>query len=134
MSSFVDSLKFHADTLALRSRRGNVLATNIANAATPHFKARDVNFDAEMRKIAKTNVLDTTHNKHIPVAGLREGELALSPVGQSVTGRQYGGNGCRTNRVFENAVAIKPRLPLSMAALPVSCQRLGVNDEPVIAS
>ena len=76
MSSFVDSLKFHADTLALRSRRGNVLATNIANAATPHFKARDVNFDAEMRKIAKTNVLDTTHNKHIPVAGLREGELA----------------------------------------------------------
>ena len=76
MSSFVDSLKFHADTLALRSRRGNVLATNIANAATPHFKARDVNFDAEMRKIAKTNVLDTTHNKHIAVAGLREGELA----------------------------------------------------------
>lgn len=76
MSSFVDSLKFHADTLALRSRRGNVLATNIANAATPHFKARDVNFDAEMRKIAKTYVLDTTHNKHIPVAGLREGELA----------------------------------------------------------
>ena len=39
MSSFVDSLKFHADTLALRSRRGSVLATNIANAATPHFKA-----------------------------------------------------------------------------------------------
>ena len=76
MSTFVDSLKFHADTLALRSRRGNVLATNIANAATPHFKARDVNFDAEMQKIAKTNVLATTHDKHIPVAGLREGELA----------------------------------------------------------
>ena len=76
MSSFVDSLKFHADTLALRSRRGTVLATNIANAATPHFKARDVNFDAEMQKIAKTNVLTTTHNKHIPMAGAREGALA----------------------------------------------------------
>ena len=76
MSSFVDSLKFHADTLALRSRRGTVLATNIANAATPHFKARDVNFDAEMQKIAKTNVLTTTHNKHIPMANAREGELA----------------------------------------------------------
>ena len=74
MSSFVDSLKFHADTLALRSRRGTVLATNIANAATPHFKARDVNFDAEMQKIAKTNVLTTTHNKHIPMAGAREGD------------------------------------------------------------
>ena len=76
MSSFVDSLKFHADTLALRSRRGTVLATNIANAATPHFKARDVNFDAEIQKIAKTHVLDTTHNQHIPMAGAREGELA----------------------------------------------------------
>ena len=76
MSSFVDSLKFHADTLALRSRRGSVLATNIANAATPHFKARDVNFAAEMQKIAKTSVMTTTHDKHIPIAGAREGELA----------------------------------------------------------
>ena len=76
MSSFVDSLKFHADTLALRSRRGSVLATNIANAATPHFKARDVNFAAEMQKISKTSVMATTHDKHIPIAGAREGELA----------------------------------------------------------
>lgn len=76
MSSFVDSLKFHADTLALRSRRGSVLATNIANAATPHFKARDVNFAAEMQKIAKTSVMTTTHNQHIPIAGVREGDLA----------------------------------------------------------
>ncbi len=76
MSSFVDSLKFHADTLSLRSRRSIVLATNIANAATPHFKARDVNFTAEMQKIAKTSVMNTTHEKHIPVAGRQEGELA----------------------------------------------------------
>ena len=76
MTSFVDSLKFHADTLALRSRRGSVLATNIANAATPHFKARDVNFAAEMQKIAKTSVMTTTHDKHISIAGTREGELA----------------------------------------------------------
>ena len=60
MSSFVDSLKFHADTLALRSRRNNVLATNIANAATPNFKASDVNFDAEMRKISGESVMNTT--------------------------------------------------------------------------
>lgn len=75
MSSFVDSLKFHADTLALRSRRNNVLATNIANAATPNFKARDVNFDAEMKKISGESVMNTTHSKHFPIAGLREGEL-----------------------------------------------------------
>ena len=76
MSSFVDSLKFYADTLALRSRRGTVLATNIANAATPHFKARDVNFDAEMQKIAETNILTTMNKKPIPMANARAGELA----------------------------------------------------------
>ena len=134
MSSFVDSLKFHADTLALRSRRGNVLATNIANAATPHFKARDVNFDAEMRKIAKTNVLDTTHNKHIPVAGLREGELAIASRSiRHWTAIRWKWSSNKPS-FPKTPFGIKPRLPLSMAALPVLCQRLGVNDEPVIAS
>ena len=77
MSSFVDSLKFHADTLALRSRRGSVLATNIANAATPHFKARDIDFDAEMRKVQRDGPLRTTNEKHFPVLAKRNGKEML---------------------------------------------------------
>ncbi|MEL7198166.1 MAG: flagellar basal body rod protein FlgB [Pseudomonadota bacterium] len=34
----------HADALMLRSQRMGVLASNIANAATPGYKARDIDF------------------------------------------------------------------------------------------
>jgi flagellar basal-body rod protein FlgB len=39
----------HGDALALRSRRLELLASNIANAATPGFRARDIDFDAALR-------------------------------------------------------------------------------------
>jgi len=38
----------HGAALELRSRRTGVLASNIANAATPGFKARDIDFDAAL--------------------------------------------------------------------------------------
>lgn len=45
----IDSaLALHADALALRSRRAEVLANNLANADTPHYKARDFDFKAAL--------------------------------------------------------------------------------------
>lgn len=38
------TLDFHAQALKLRSERSRVLASNIANADTPHYKARDFDF------------------------------------------------------------------------------------------
>ena len=38
----------HAKALALRSQRMALLASNIANAATPGYKARDIDFDKAM--------------------------------------------------------------------------------------
>ncbi|HEX8556297.1 MAG TPA: flagellar basal body rod protein FlgB [Sphingomonas sp.] len=38
----------HGAALAVRSRRMNVLASNIANASTPGFKARDIDFRAAL--------------------------------------------------------------------------------------
>ncbi|WP_108790071.1 flagellar basal body rod protein FlgB [Erythrobacter sp. Alg231-14] len=38
----------HGAALELRSKRMGVLASNIANAATPGFKARDVDFNAAL--------------------------------------------------------------------------------------
>lgn len=38
----------HGTALALRSERMGVLASNIANAATPGFKARDIDFNAAL--------------------------------------------------------------------------------------
>jgi len=39
----------HAKSLALGSQRIGVLAANIANADTPNYKARDIDFKAAMR-------------------------------------------------------------------------------------
>lgn len=50
ITSVREDLSLHADALMLRERRGSVLASNIANAATPHFKARDFDFAAELAR------------------------------------------------------------------------------------
>lgn len=39
-----NSLRFHATALNLRATRQQLLASNIANADTPGYKARDINF------------------------------------------------------------------------------------------
>lgn len=41
----------HGDALQLRSQRLSMLASNIANAATPGYKARDLDFDKAMREV-----------------------------------------------------------------------------------
>lgn len=48
--SFRDSIALHANALSLRERRNELLASNIANAATPNFKARDFDFEAELAR------------------------------------------------------------------------------------
>jgi len=41
-----DAFRFQATALDLRAQRQEILASNIANADTPNFKARDMNFRA----------------------------------------------------------------------------------------
>ena len=60
-----------ADALALRARRMELLASNIANAATPGFKARDIDFAAALRAAHDGGPLATTHARHIAQAGPR---------------------------------------------------------------
>jgi len=43
-----DAFRFHAAALDLRAKRQEILASNIANADTPNYKARDVNFRTEL--------------------------------------------------------------------------------------
>ncbi len=44
--SFRNHLNVFASALTLREQRGEMLASNIANAATPGFKARDMDFQS----------------------------------------------------------------------------------------
>jgi len=42
-------LSLHANALSIRARRAEVLANNLANADTPGFKARDIDFAAALK-------------------------------------------------------------------------------------
>lgn len=48
---FKQALGTHAHTLALRSERTRVLASNIANESTPGYQARDVDFASTLRSL-----------------------------------------------------------------------------------
>lgn len=51
MTNSIDDLfRFHQQALSLRSERQQVLASNIANADTPNYKARDFDFAAALRE------------------------------------------------------------------------------------
>ena len=65
MDTIKDQLSFYSSALELRGRRNNILASNIANAATPNYKARDISFEDEIRKFDNNGPISTTHTKHI---------------------------------------------------------------------
>ena len=44
-----EHLQFHAAALNLRAQRQQILASNIANADTPNYKARDIDFNDALR-------------------------------------------------------------------------------------
>jgi flagellar basal-body rod protein FlgB len=49
INRLTDSLDFHSQALVLRSERQRLIASNIANADTPGYKARDFDFASALR-------------------------------------------------------------------------------------
>lgn len=49
MTRLDDALSFHENALRIRSQRQQLLASNIANADTPNFKAKDLDFGKAMQ-------------------------------------------------------------------------------------
>ena len=57
------------DALILRGHRSELIASNLANADTPNFKARDFDFQAIMNQAQTEQVaLNTTHTQHIALS------------------------------------------------------------------
>jgi flagellar basal-body rod protein FlgB len=48
--NFDTALGLHPQALALREKRSEVLASNLANADTPGYKARDIDFQAVLKR------------------------------------------------------------------------------------
>ena len=88
MNKIGSYLNFHAQALELRSRRNEILASNIANAATPNFKARDLDFDSEIKRHVGIGPLNTTNEQHLPTAVAATGNKMLfrEPIKPSLDG------------------------------------------------
>ena len=66
MDSIKKQLTFFGSALNIRNKRNDIIASNIANAATPNYKARDINFLDEFKKVTNTGEIKITHSNHIP--------------------------------------------------------------------
>jgi len=87
---FANSLGIHDNALLVRSERSSILANNLANADTPGFKARDIDFKAilsgEVDRQSSLSV-DRTSSRHIE--GRSSGgyeSLYRSPMQPSIDG------------------------------------------------
>ena len=91
----IDSIGFQAQALQLQAERGRVLASNIANADTPNYKARD--FDFQQALAAATQgagaaapvAVTRTNPAHLGAAGSAAGTPPLqyrAPLQSAVDG------------------------------------------------
>ena len=88
MAGIKQYLEIHSAALGLRNKKNEIIASNIANAATPNYKARDLDFNSEMSRHLKTGNLTTTDEKHFslmrPVS--HKGVSFREPLQQSLDG------------------------------------------------
>jgi len=90
-ANLTSGLDFHAKALVLRAERQRVLASNMANADTPGYVARDFNFkealsqqtqtsDSELSRAGKglslKKDINMTNTRHLPLTGLSNSELS----------------------------------------------------------
>ena len=88
MAGIKQYLEIHSTALSLRNKKNEIIASNIANAATPNYKARDLDFKSEMSRHLKSGNLTTTNDKHFslmrPVS--HKGVSYREPLQQSLDG------------------------------------------------
>ena len=70
MTAIDKALGISPQVLALRAQRMNLLSSNIANAQTAGFKARDIDFAAALEQAtASQGEMRQTHSARIPLSG-----------------------------------------------------------------
>ena len=89
MSDSIDRLfKVHQTALGARAYRSQVLASNIANADTPGFQARDIDFKAALAQAlgganpgaAAPSALVRTSSRHLGAGGTQGETRASAPL------------------------------------------------------
>ncbi|WP_417762024.1 flagellar basal body rod protein FlgB [Shewanella sp.] len=87
--SFDNALGIHQYTLGIRAQRAEVLSSNIANADTPHYKARDVNFSSALESAVSHQQgmrMMATSEKHFDLQALTQQNVQFRVPDQPDTG------------------------------------------------
>ncbi len=92
MNRMTNSLDFQAQALTLRAERQRIIAGNIANADTPGYVARDMDFAAALREATGNQAPGSTMTGvaatapgHIPIGTGSTSELGLKYAAPSQT-------------------------------------------------
>ena len=86
--TFDKALGVHQHTVGVRARRSEVIASNIANADTPNYKARDIDFNKAFAaaKSKQSGGLQVTNERHIQGGRNQFSELGFRVPDQADTG------------------------------------------------
>lgn len=88
LNKMTERLDFQSKALLLRAERQRTIASNIANADTPGYVARDFNFREALLSAAggpsPLTLASATHAGHMPLPAAATGELGKSQLGYSV--------------------------------------------------
>lgn len=84
-------MNFHSDALVLRAERQRILSSNIANADTPGYVARDFDFAASLKAAQQPvsasqqamQAASVSHAAHIPLPAAKTGHSQAQPLGYS---------------------------------------------------
>lgn len=90
----------HATALQLRSQRMTLLASNIANAATPNYKARDIDFTKALENASSGQSVDSAIVYRVPLQPSLDGntvEMATEQTAYAENAMAY-----RTSLAFLN--------------------------------
>ena len=74
MSSFDNIFGIHQQALLVREKRMSVLSENIANAETPNYKSRDIDFKAAM---------SASSNRYMDLQKTNSGHMESSDIGRA---------------------------------------------------
>lgn len=86
--SFDKVFALHEQGVVQRARRAEVIASNIANADTPGYKAKDLDFQQALQQAAKNQQTGAarTHEKHLNTSISNSSDIQYRVVDQPDTG------------------------------------------------
>jgi flagellar basal-body rod protein FlgB len=86
--SFDRAFGLHPQGMLLREKRSEILADNIANADTPGFKAKDLDFQTALANARshQSASVSRTHEKHFVISSDMRHEVKFRNVEQTDTG------------------------------------------------